>query len=171
MKKVLLLVVVLMFVASPVLLAQDVSFGVNGELAMPTGDIGDTSSIGFGVSGQVEYPFSGQLIGVGNIGFLYFGEKDNSGLTMSVIPIKAGAKYMFDEAGTGFYGIGQLGMYLWSWKVEYELFGETISADGNESEFGFAFGGGYLFDSGLDLSAQYETADADYFSIKVGYRF
>jgi opacity protein-like surface antigen len=180
MKKLIIAsVMMLALLFSTAVFAQGVTYGINGEIALPMGDFGDAASMGFGGSVQGEYPFNEQVIGTASVGYLMWSPKDeyeDMDYSWSCIPIKAGAKYNFGTSGL--YGIFEAGMYMFSVEYEYEdeWFG-TISGDDSESEFGFAPGVGFQMPVGegnmkLDISAQYETAgDFDFLGIDVGLRF
>lgn len=170
------LIVVALFLSTAVF-AQGITYGVNGELALPMGDFGDMASMGFGGTIQGEYPINEQVIGTASAGYLMWSGKDeweDWDYSWSCIPIKAGAKYNF--GASGLYGIFEAGMYMFTVEFEYEdEWLGTISGDDSESEFGFAPGAGYQMPMGnmlLDISAQYEIAgDFDFLGIDVGLRF
>ncbi len=175
MKKVMFVLMFALLVSS--VFAGEMSFGVNGELALPMGDFGDSAGMGFGGSVQGEYGINEQLIGTASVGYLMWNGKDeweDMNFKWSCIPIKAGAKYNIGESGL--YGIFELGMYMFAFEFDYEFMGYSVKGDDTESEFGFAPGVGYQMPIGesmkLDISAQYEIAgDFDFLGIDIGLRF
>lgn len=168
MKKGIVVLLALFVVGS---LCAQMTFGVNGELAMPMGDFGDIVGMGFGGTVQGEYPINETIVATASAGYLMWNGKDAfEDWSYSCIPIKAGAKYHFGDMGL--YGIFELGMYMFT--IEWEFLGATL--DDSESEFGFAPGIGYQMPMGekmkLDISAQYEIAgDIDFLGIDIGVRF
>jgi len=166
MKRISIIMVVLALSGS-VLFAGGLSYGINGELAMPMGDFADAAKMGFGGTANVEYGMTDKITITGSGGYLMFGE-EIEGWKYTCIPIKAGAKYALGPI----YGIFELGMYMFSWDWEFMGF----SYDDSSSEFGFAPGIGYEMKLGekmkLDLSVQYEVAgDFDLLGIDIGIRF
>lgn len=174
MKRISIIMVVLALSGS-VLFAGGLSYGINGELAMPMGDFGDMANMGFGGTVQGEYAINEQIIGTASAGYLMWSGKDaweDMDYSWTCIPIKAGAKYAFGPL----YGIFELGIYMFSFEFDYEFMGYSISGDDSSSEFGFAPGIGYQMKLGekmkLDLSIQYEIAgDFDLLGIDIGIRF
>lgn len=143
-------------------------FSVGAELALPQSDLGDAVSTGFGVSVRYESPINSNLSWMGTIGYLSFGEKDNQGLTVSMIPVMAGAKYYFNESFNGFYGGAELGLSFS--KAKLDGFGDDSSTD-----FGFAPQVGYHI-ANLDFSARYmiikiNDGDANQIGFRVAYVF
>lgn len=140
-------------------------FSVGAELALPQGDWNDFIGTGFGASVRYEAPINDNLSWMGTAGFLTFGEKDDSGLKATIIPINAGLKYYFNgESFAGFYGGAELGLNFASFKVDG---GESDS----ESEFGFAPQIGYHLPN-IDISLRYAIiSDADYLGLRVAYVF
>lgn len=181
-RKRLMIFALVLFAFSSLVYAQNLTYGANLELAMPMGDFSDMASMGFGGSAQAEYAINEQVTGIGSIGYLMWGGKDNykdMDYSWSCIPIKAGAKYALGESGL--YGVLELGIYMFSYEYDFEYVGfydETyhITGDESESEIGFAPGIGYqmpfMEKYKLDFSAQYEMAgDFDFLGIDVGIRF
>lgn len=181
MKKSLFLVVVALLITVSAFAVdfKDIKFGANAVAAIPTGTFGDVASFGIGITGQAELPFSPEITGTFSIGYISFGSKDyglgeDFEASWSCIPIKAGAKYFFDE---NFYGVAEIGIYAFSSTVKADMgeFG-SYEASASSSEFGFAPGVGYQMPVGenmkLDLSVQYEIAgDCNYLGFDIGIRF
>jgi len=86
------------------------------DLAIPTGDLGLVSSLGFGGSVQGEFNVAKSLNLTASVGYLSFGYKKEfkdlfkeAGIemgNMGAVPVKAGGKYYF---GKVFYGAAELG--------------------------------------------------------------
>jgi len=155
-------------------------FSIGANLALPQGDFGDFVGTGFGASVGYESPINDNLTWNGSVGYLSFGEKDDSGVKASIIPILGGVNYYFQgEAMTGFYGGATLGLYAAKSKFEgEELVGfdqngdpifETVSESQSESEFGFGLKGGYHLPT-FDIQLTYNIVnDADFIGIRVAY--
>src|SRR5690606_21924762 len=109
---------------SSVAVAQDGRFSIGAELALPMGDFGDASSIGFGGSVRYEHPVGDNIGLTGTVGYLIFGGKETSegGVTFdgpdySMIPIQVGGKYYFTEQQLGFYAGLELGVHSTTAKI------------------------------------------------------
>lgn len=126
-----------------------------GDIAIPSGDFKDFSSVGFG--GTVK-----ALYGIGKAGqvtltsgYVTFTAKDvfkdlleADKISKSIIPILAGYRHNFN----GFYVEPQVGYGIYTGKIKG---GEL---DGNESEgaFTWAAGAGYVFRN-IELGALYQS--------------
>ncbi|HYF69989.1 MAG TPA: outer membrane beta-barrel protein [Ohtaekwangia sp.] len=141
-------------------------FSVGAELALPQGDINDAIGAGFGVTARYEAPINDNLSWMGTAGFLTFGEKDDSGVKATIIPINAGIKYYFNgESFTGFYGGAELGLNFASVKID------AIDETDSETKFGFAPQIGYHLPV-IDISLRYSIIDdIDYLGLRVAYVF
>lgn len=186
MKKLSIILLILAFV-STVTFAQDKKMGVSvqGALVLPMGDFGDVAEMGFGGTGTFLYNLNKNLSITGTVGYISFSGKDDIGLddySFSMIPILAGVRYYFTPDKFKPYVSGQLGIY--STSVSYTMPSYTIGGvtfgggevDASDSEFGFAFGGGFLMPLGtsmnLDVNAAYNiVSDADFLGINVGVNF
>ncbi len=157
--------------------AQQLSYGGNLELAVPMGHFGDCVNMGFGLSAQAEYPVKDNIVATGSLGYLMWNGKDiyeDMDYSWSCIPIKVGGKYNLND--TGFYGIVEMGLYMFSIKWDYEYMGFSVKGDDSKTNFGFAPGVGYQMPFNdkikLDFSLQYETAgDYDFLGLDLGVRF
>lgn len=148
--------------------------GVGADVAIPTGDLGDLSSIGIGgsIKGLYGIGSAGQI--TLSAGFLSFATKSEyedllgaDKITSTMIPILAGYRHNFN----GFYAEPQIGYGIYGAKIKGGMF------DGSDSEgaFTWAVGAGYVFNN-LDFSARYQSATKDgtsqsFFGIRVGYLF
>lgn len=171
MKKVLVLLVAVLCLTI-VSNAQQKGNVITGGavIALPMGDFGDGYDMGFGATATFEMPFGKQLVGFGEVGYIYFGGKSD-GYSASVIPIMAGGKYFFDTKG-GLYALGTAGFHLFT--MNYELFG--VSGDASETEFAIGVGGGYEVKVSktmlLDISAKYMLiSDANYLALRAALKF
>ena len=104
----------------------------------------------------------------GNIGFLYFGEKDNFTATMTGIPIEGIVNY---KIGTnGLYAGGFLGLTFWS--TEVEMMGRSSSTTETRISLGPAIGYRMALNDKmqLDASARYSfgASDGQYIGLRVG---
>lgn len=139
-------------------------FSIGAELALPMGDWDEALGIGFGGSVRYESAINDNINWMGTAGFLTFGEKDDSGATVTQIPIFGGAKYYFTESFSGFYAGAELGVSFNKVKVDLGSSGEF---EDSSTDFGFAPQVGYHLGS-FDISARYlimQTADEDTNSI------
>jgi hypothetical protein len=165
MKK--LVVMLALIAASASFASAQGRFSLGAELALPMGDFGDFSGIGFGGTVRYEAPINDNLNWTGTAGYIGFGEKDDSGLKISIIPIQGGLKYYFTESFNGFYGGADLGVNIV--KAKFDFAGESYSD--SETKFGFAPQIGYHL-SALDISARYQIiADFDYVGFRIAYVF
>jgi len=167
MKKLVLLLTVIAL-GTTGLYAQG-RFSLGAELALPQGDMGDVVGMGFGGSVRYEAPINENLSWMGTVGFLTFGEKDDSSVKISMIPVFAGAKYYFNESFNGFYAGAELGISFNSVKVD------AFDYDESSSDFGFAPEIGYHL-ANIDISARYliikvDEEDANSIGFRIAYVF
>jgi hypothetical protein len=164
MKKVLVLVFALVTVASVSTFAQDGRFSAGLELGIPTGDLDEAVGVGLGITGRYEAAINEHLDWMVTTGFISFGEKDNSGVKLSIIPIQGGLKYYLDNSFNGFYFGAELGLNIV--KVKFDGGGSD-----SETDLGFAPQIGYHL-ANVDLSMRYQIVDeADFFGIRAAYVF
>lgn len=138
---------------------------VGAELALPLGDFGDLSSIGFGASGKVYYGLNQEMNITGSLGYLNFPykESDISG-GVSMIPLMFGFDYDF---GNGFYVEPKLGLMFTKVKVTFMGHSGTVS----DTKFGLGLGGGYRFNE-WDFSLHYNIVDhLNFLGIRAAYSF
>lgn len=142
-------------------------FSVGAELGLPQGDWNDAVSMGFGGSVRYESSINENLNWMASAGYLSFGEKDDSGLKISMIPVLGGVKYYFNESFNGFYAGAEAGLVFA--KAELDFLGESVSDD--ETKFAFGPQIGYHL-SVIDISARYfMVEDANSIGIRVAYVF
>jgi hypothetical protein len=160
--------------------AQNGRVSLGAELALPSGDFGESAGMGFGGSLRYEHPMGDNLGLMLTVGYLMFGsETVESGVpglayykyeyTSSMIPIMAGAKYYFSDQQEGFYGKVQLGITMLSTKSEVTIdFGgssESSSDTQSNSAFTWSPGIGYCIgniDIGFGYYAFSYTAESSY---------
>ena len=163
-------VIAFVFALTPAF-AEDNRFSLGAELALPMGSFGDAAGIGFGVSGRIEHPLGDNVGLCLTVGWLTFGEKDNSGVTETMIPIQAGIKYYFTENQNGLYGMVDLGVHSLTSKVDF--LGTTISS--SVSKLSYAPEIGYHL-ANIDLGLRYQLIATDgsttsYLGVRVAYVF
>lgn len=144
------------------------SLGGDVGLFMPTGDMSDWYSMGFGFCPVFKYMLNDKLGITGTTGYVMWSAKEEiMGIEYSAsdIPIKGGVKYYFGAAKMKPYVQGEFGLHMVSAKAEgsYSIMGYTYTIDesASETEMGFSFGGGFEMPMGekmnLNLLAQYES--------------
>jgi len=121
--------------------------GAGLVVSLPMGDFADLANTGFGGTAAFELKFQPQLVGVGQIGYISYGTESEA-YSFSSVPFLVGVKYFF-QPGSGFYGIGKLGLNFFSTTIDipsYDFFGSSFgggSTSASSTEFTFAVGAGY----------------------------
>jgi Outer membrane protein beta-barrel domain len=140
---------------------------VGPEINVPIGDFSDGTSLGLGVSAFYEKSIKDKLTVMGGIGYtqwLLEGDFD-SNLRFSMIPIQGGVKY---DVTPKAYLQGLLGLHIFRASIN---FGDVRESE-SETDFGLGLGGGVYLTERLDLSGRFQIIDdANYFSVRLGYRF
>jgi hypothetical protein len=157
MKKFFFMAVALVALTATTSMAQG-RFSVGADLALPMGDFGDVSGLGFGGSLKYEGAINDNINWTGSVGYLSFSEKDDSGVKISMIPILAGAKYYFNTSFEGFYAGAELGLSINKAKVDLGDFGGEVSD--SSTDFAFAPQIGYHL-ANIDLTARYLVVSTD----------
>jgi hypothetical protein len=183
MKKVLVTIVALFLFVGISQAQNKMNLNVGLNVALPMGSFGDVAGTGFGGTAQFEMQFTPQLYGTATAGYITWGGKDfgNFSYSYHAIPILVGAKYYFMPSG-GFYGHGQLGLYMFSASVKspaivvggFTVGGGDVSS--TSSEFTFSFGAGYELPLSpklmLDLSGAYIViSDFGHIGLRAGVKF
>lgn len=172
-------------------------FNAGIDLALPLGDFSNGAGVGFGASIGYEHKI-GDNIGVGGeLGYLMFTTKsddlfDDYSSSISMIPILGNFKYYFSENTNGAYGKAAIGMsmYKFSYSYSYETFvidnstfpptltpvTEKVDDSISKTYLTYGFGGGYLVNEKLDISAEYRIVSGDggslaYLNLGFGYNF
>lgn len=187
MKKLLVVLMTVALFAFPVsgfcLDLSEMTFGVNGGLMLPQGDLDDIGlDMGFVIGGQAMMP-SGVMdeltVGLCVTAGMASGDYEESGWGYSVegdidfkmfeilptarftLPLDAGDIQVFGQAGVGF---------AWG-EVEVDIDNYGSESD-DDTEFGFAFGGGATFMENFEAVALYKKFDdIEYITLTIGYNF
>jgi opacity protein-like surface antigen len=130
--------------------AQQMSLGINGEVALPMGTFGDVSGVGFGGTALFGYQIDPNITLTGRVGYLSFSEKEDGFPTYSVMPILVGGRYYFMPEGEDMrmYGAAELGLYNVAWKWSFM----GMDFDDSEMKFGFAPAVGAQFKVGDNMN-------------------
>jgi len=139
-------------------------------IALPIGDFSDFANVGFGATGTFLYRVIDQLDLTGTVGFLTFGTKtpslpagtpsgssiDASG-SFRTIPVMFGARYYFVKGAVMPYGAAELGLHFTSssdiditYNNGFQTVKQTVPGS-SDSNFGFGFGGGAVFQANSNL--------------------
>jgi outer membrane protein W len=151
--------------------AQKGAMSIGGDvgLFMPTGDMGDLLSMGFGICPNFSYMMNEKLAITGTVGYVMWGAKEEiMGLEISFtdMPIKAGAKYYFGEGKMKPYGLGEFGFHMLTAKREgtedLGILGTyEVDESSSSTEIGISFGAGFEMPMNekmaLNVLAQYES--------------
>jgi outer membrane protein W len=143
--------------------------------------------VGLGIGGTVTglYDFNRHISAGLQTGYLGFAEKNNNGVTFSVVPAVAVGKYYFSESNFKPYAGTDFGLYFVKAKINgtynFGYFGTyAINTSASETDLGIAptVGFEYLLSdkASLDVNAKYTnifTSDSStgYFGINVGLVF
>ncbi len=167
---------------------NNLSIGVWGGLAVPTGHFGDIHDSGIGLGGNVEYRLNPTWSITGSAGFNRWSLSevlvDELGLdheeiyetSLTTVPLLAGVRYYLSTGGISPYAAGEIGIHIVSWDESF--LDETISGSG--SDIGVGVGGGAVIHLNptvqIDASVKYNTINTegesiDYLSAFIGVRF
>jgi hypothetical protein len=157
------------------------TIGIDGGIALPTGDMSDAVGFGIGALGRFEMPLSGKLQLTARAGFIYHTSKDapagpgggGSSASSSVfeIPVIGGLRYAFSQQPTSaIYGAAELGFV--NYRVSTEFGGMSMS--GSDTNLGMTLGAGYRtgkldLRGGLYFPDAGELTDAMMVMATVGY--
>lgn len=145
--------------------AQSKNLGIGLNVGIPT-----TEGYDFAIGGDLRYQFNvdKQLSIPVTAGYTNIsGSSDVAGTTVKYhfgyIPVKVGAKYFFNDSGSGVYGLAELGAG----------FGTN---EGSGTSFVYSPAVGYAWNNGLDLGLKYEGLAKDggstgYFGLRLAYGF
>ena len=117
-------------------LAETKTIGIDGGIAMPTGDWGESVGFGFGALARFEMPVHPKIVFAARAGSIRHLEKDDSGITVSEVPLFAGARYLFNPT---IYGVAELGFVNYRYAVDVE--GDSMSE--SDTNLGMTLGAGY----------------------------
>lgn len=142
-----------------------VSFGA--ELALPTGDFGDSYPLGYGVSLGYEHPV-GEKLGVTlQAGYVLLSVDDAVSTFIeksSMMPIQVGAKYYLSTRGAGLYAHVQAGVHsisVTSKDLDLGFLGTIPGTTSSESYLSGALGLGYMLNDKVDVGVRYNIIAPD----------
>ncbi len=156
-------------------MSNPVSFGVSAGIALPMGDFGTNTNMGFGGSGHVWYKLAPEFSLRGDVSYTTFGGK-GAFSAISVSGFGFGVNGVFDiatDGGVKPYVTAGLGMYSNS------ASGCPGGCPAGETKFGFNGGGGINFEVGGQMifvearyvSVQSTGTSTNFIPITVGIRF
>jgi hypothetical protein len=154
------------------------TIGLDGGLAMPTGDWGDAAGVGIGALARFEMPLQTKLTFTARAGYIqHLGVDGPDGAgdsSTSEVPLFAGVRYAFSGAEEGsskqFYGAAELGFVIY--RVSIDVNGQSMS--NSDTNLGMTLGAGYRTGK-LDLRANLffpdvgEAGDAMALMATIGY--
>ncbi|MBU0991248.1 MAG: porin family protein [Proteobacteria bacterium] len=189
MKKLLVALITVALFAFPVagfcLDLSEVTYGVNGGVLLPQGDLDDAGmDMGYTIGGQGLMP-SGVMDELSwglclSFGMMSGSESEGSidvDVDLTIIEVLPTARFEFpvDAGDVKIFGQLGIGMAFGKSKIdyspEYPAYG-LEDDDDSSNEFGFAIGGGVSFMENFEAVALYKSFDdADYISLTIGYNF
>ncbi|WP_231459455.1 MULTISPECIES: hypothetical protein [unclassified Pedobacter] len=141
------------------------NLGVGIIAGVPTSD---AYSVALGADLRYQFNVDKQLSIPVTAGYTHFSGKEigNTGVdfpSFGYIPVKVGAKYFFNESGSGVYGLAELGAG----------FG---TKEGSGTSFVYSPALGYSWSNGLDLGVKYEglsrnSNNTGYVGLRLAYGF
>ncbi len=148
-------------------LAQLGPVSLGAELALPTGDFGESYPLGYGVSVGYEQPI-GEKLGITlQAGYIMLGVDDAAAAIIdksSMMPIQAGAKYYLAERGSGLYAHVQGGVHnlsVTTKDIDLGLFGTFPGTTTSDSYLSGALGVGYVLNNKIDVGIRYNIIAPD----------
>ena len=122
------------------------TIGLDGGIAMPTGDWADGVGFGIGALARFEMPLRDKLVLTARAGYIQHLEKEadndfgDSKSSSSQIPLFGGVRYAFSQRPTSaIYGAAELGFVMY--RVSMEVSGESMSE--SDTNLGMTLGAGY----------------------------
>ena len=150
MKKVLILVFVLFGLGALNSQAQ-INVGATVGAQLPMGNFGDAYNTGFGFNLSGKYMLNDNMAVGLNLGYNAFGS-EIEGFKSSMMPITALFEYQFGDGPFKPYVGADLGLYIFGYKIEMTIMGQTIKESGSDMYFGFAPVAGVLYGLSDNLS-------------------
>lgn len=149
---------------SNVALADGKTIGIDGGVAVPTGDWGDAVGFGIGALARFEMPLKDKLVFTARAGYIQHMAKEAGGdvggdasSTTSQIPLFGGIRYAFKQGATSaIYGAAELGFV--NYRVSTDVGGMSMS--GSDTNLGMTLGAGYRTGK-LDLRGGLYFPDVD----------
>ena len=147
--------------------AQIGPVSLGAELALPTGDFGESYPLGYGASLGYEQPI-GEKLGVTlQVAYIMLGIDDEVSTFIdksSMMPIQLGAKYYLKERGAGLYGHVQVGVHSLSVTtkdLDLGFPGPFPGTTSSESYLSGAVGLGYMLSEKIDVGVRYNIIAPD----------
>ncbi len=128
--------------------ADDIkTIGIDGGVAVPTGDWSDAVGFGIGALGRFEYTLRPTIAITARAGYIQHLEKDGGGglggggsSSTSEIPLFGGIRYAFSQHDTtAIYGAAELGFVMY--RVSIDVDGQSMS--NSDTNLGMTLGAGY----------------------------
>jgi hypothetical protein len=127
--------------------AQDVRFGVQGALSLPTSDLSDNAYLGLQAGGHARLDLheGHGLIGRGDLTFF----SQNNGVSVTDLALAADYSFHFYRRQLGPYVLA--GLSLQNYRTSF------VGTNANDSGLGVDLGAGYDLDRHLGFQARYTT--------------
>ena len=142
-------IVLASLIISNVAFADVKTIGLDGGVAVPTGDWADGVGFGIGALARFETPLREKIVLTARAGYIQHMEKEAGGgefgggdskSTSSQIPFFGGIRYAFkQEATSAIYGAAELGFVMY--RVSLDVGGESMSD--SDTNLGMTLGAGY----------------------------
>ncbi len=173
--------VIIGLVASVFTQKASAQFSVGLDVGLPVSNFSDIASTGFGGTVRYDAIISDKLGWSASVGYVSYAGKTYTSGNVSIpfgntssIPVQAGVKYYFSEAGNGFYGALDLSMNFlstWVYTINSGNGGGYNLASDTQSKFGFNPGIGYRMNN-WDFTGRYNAVgDFSSIGIRVAYLF
>jgi outer membrane protein W len=147
--------------------AQIGPLSVGAELALPTGDFGESYPLGYGASLQYEHPIGDKLGITATAGYILLSVDDAASTFIeksSMMPIQLGAKYYLSTRGAGLYGHVQAGVHsvsVTTKDLDLGFLGTIPGTSSSESYVSGAIGLGYMLNNKIDVGLRYNIISPD----------
>lgn len=141
--------------AGGILVAQDARFGIQGQIAIPQGDLKDAVDSKLGLGAGVHYTFAfDQHVIRPRFDFTFYPEADLGGVETKVNNLALGADYLYFVEGRdqGVYFTGGLSAIRWKVDVNIPGFG---SGSSTTTKLGLAAGVGYQWTRAIGTELRY----------------
>ncbi len=141
--------------------AQEVRFGVQGALSLPTSDLSDNADAGVQVGAHARWDFTGGHGVMARTDLTFYGQ--NQGVNVNGLAFAADYTYHFERRQRGLYALAGLN------EQNYHTSFQGYSR--NDSGLGFDIGAGYDLDRHMGLQARYTSnsfSDMTYSALNLG---
>ena len=124
------------------------TIGIDGGVAVPTGDWADAVGFGIGALARFEMPLREKMTLTARAGYIQHLEKEagsdfgggDSKSSTSQVPLFGGIRYAFSQSATSsFYGAAELGFVMY--RVSIDVGGDSMSD--SDTNLGMTLGAGY----------------------------